>query len=391
MKKEYQLLIALLRQAVAGKGTGLPEDPDWAAFEKLVRSHALEPLVYDGLSAHPRIPQALLNRLEIAYNRAVFKDTQLDYMRMQITEALNARNVKHIFLKGSSLKHDYPVPALRTMCDMDILVHAEDFDTIRQAMLELGGKPAHEDGNHRNYSFPQGVAVEFHPNLIHCASPVAAGINPGWQYACPQPDSGEMQMTQEGFYLNVLCHLADHFVRGGVGVRFVLDVWVCRHLRQPQPDRAFVEKELKRFGLLDFAKKIETLAEAWFGDEPMTEELEELSEYIMTSGSHGMSERAMLNAVCLSPGGSGPSALLKKVFYPRQEMEDRFTWVRGKPWLLPVAWVVRACKAVTKHGDLIADWTKGTMKYSDEEVSTQREKLKRFGVKYGKGEDNETK
>ena len=189
-----------------------------------------------------------------------------------------------------------------------------------------------------------------------------------------------MEMTEEGFYLNIICHLADHFVRGGVGVRFVLDIWVCRHLRKSQPDRSFVESELQRFGLLKFTQNLEALAEHWFGSGESNDLLDELGNYFLTSGSHGIAQRAMLNAVTLSDGGNQRSALLAKVFYPRGELEDRFPWCKGKPYLLPAAWCVRAFRAVTQHGDLILKWSKDTGKIKKEEIDENRDRLRRFGI-----------
>ena len=220
--------------------------------------------------------------------------------------------------------------------------------------------------------------MEFHPNLLHHASPIGTDINPGWQYATQTPDG--WQQTEEGFYLHTLCHLAHHFASGGVGVRFVLDIWVSRHLRKAQPDRAFVEAELRRFGMLDFAQKLEALSDAWFSGEPMTELLEELGEYILTSGSHGTTDRAILNSLSLSPGGSRASALLKKAFYPRAELEDRYPWCKDKPLLLPAAWCARAFKAVTTHGDLIAKWGKDSAKHDKAQITAHRQKLHRFGI-----------
>ena len=180
--------------------------------------------------------------------------------------------------------------------------------------------------------------------------------------------------------MNTLCHLANHFVSGGVGVRFVLDVWVNRHLRKISIDLKTVEAELSRFGLLEFAKNIEALAECWFGTGKSSPLLEELGEYILSSGSHGRQDRAVLNSVTLSKGGSRTSALWSKIFYSRAEMEDRFPWCKGKPILLPAAWCVRAYKAVTQHGKIIIDWSKETGKVSKTDVVKNQEKLRRFGI-----------
>ena len=377
MTKESQLLIGALGWAVSGKTEELSLSVDWEALLKLAQRHMLLPLLCDGLQkagCWEKVPGDAARAMGKAIMQAIYHDAQTENIRQKLEKGLQAAEVPYVFLKGSVLKYDYPEPALRTMCDMDILVHTEDYPAIESLARQLHGTPGHSDGNHRNYQFPGGVEVEFHPNLIHQDTPVGTDINPGWQYT-----QGN-QMTEEGVYLNTICHLANHFVAGGVGVRFVLDVWVNLHLRKAPVDREKVEAELTRFGLLDFAKNIEALAEYWFGTGESTLLLEELGEYILTSGSHGRQDRAVLNNVSLSKGGSRTSALWGKIFYSRAEMEDRFPWCKGKPILLPAAWCVRAFRAVTKRGKLILTWSKATSKVTKTEAEAQKEKLLRFGI-----------
>ena len=385
MNTESKLLIGALRRAVAGTTEELSMSVDWQALLRLAQIHMLLPLLYDGLRKNPadweKIPEQVRTMLHKSFLQAVYQDARMENIGQRLREKFTEAGVPHIFLKGAVLKQNYPVPALRTMCDIDILVYTADYPKIDAVAESIGGKLGHGDGNHRNYSFPGGVEVEFHPNLIHQDTPVGTQINPGWQYADAKDPH---KLTEEGFYLNTICHLANHFVAGGVGVRFVLDVWVNRHLRKPEADRATVEAELEQFGLLDFARKIEALAQWWFGDGESTPLLEELGEYILSSGSHGHTDRAILNAVSLSAGGNRTSALLGKMFYSRAEMEDRFPWCKGKPWLLPAAWCTRAFRAVTKHGSQILIWSKGTGCVTDEQAAEQKEKLAMFGIRRNK-------
>lgn len=384
MIQESKLLIGLLGWSVSGKEQPLSADVDWEKFLRLAQVHKVDALAYDGLQKVPgiwlQVPETIQNKLFSAYMQAIYRDSQLDHVKQLLQEKLLEQNIPHIFLKGSVLKHSYPIPALRTMCDMDVLVYTEDYGKLAQIAKTMGGEVGHSDGNHRNYHFQGGVTVEFHPNLLHHETPVGTQINPGWQYAKANCLTCAKELTEEGFYLNTICHLANHFVDGGVGVRFILDVWVNRHLRKPEPDWQWVEKELDSFGLLDFVNKIEALSELWFGQGESNEVLEELGEYILTSGLHGTTSRAILNAVSLSPGGNQRSALLGKMFYSRAEMEDRFPWVKGKPILLPLAWCVRAFRAVTRHGDKVLQWGKETGDVSTEDVEAQKEKMKRFGI-----------
>lgn len=381
MKSEYDLLIGALACAVAEKPLKMPETVDWQVFLRLAKLHKVEALVHLGLRG-VEVPEYVETLLSGAFRTAIFQHVQMEHRKSILETVFTEAKLPHIFLKGSVLKYSYPVPELRTMCDIDVLVHTEHYPALDAAMQSVGGKVTYSDGNHRNYQFPEGVKVECHPNLVHHAVPVGTGINPGWQYA-----DGNV-LTPEGVYLNTLCHLADHFVSGGVGVRFVLDVWVNRYLRKPQMDRTFVEAELERIGLLEFAHKIEQLADAWFGNRPMTPLLEELGEYILTSGSYGTTDRAILNAVSFSSGRNRMSTLLKKAFYPKADLEDRFPWCKGKAWLLPAAWCCRAFKAVTTNGKLIVKWSKDSGKINQAQADENMRKLNRFGI-YSNKKDRE--
>lgn len=384
MTPESQLLITLTRIAVTGKPEPVSLEVDWDAFLRLAREHKLAGLAYDGLKksgvALDPVPEKILVELRNACMRAIAQSVQQDAMRCRLEAGLLQRNVDHIFLKGSVLKYDYPVSALRTMSDMDILAKVDDYDALDEIMLELGGQHCDGDGNHRSFLLPGNLQIEFHPNLLHHDTPVGTEINPGWQYAKPS-DTCAKQLTEEGFYLHTICHLASHFTGSGCGIRLILDIWVFHHLRKAPLDREFVEKEFARFGMLDFARNIEALTEHWFSCAEGSPLLDELGEYVITSGLYGTQARHMLNAVSLSENSSKSSALMGQVFRSRAEMEDRFPWVKGKPWLLPVAWCVRAFRVVTKRSDLLVHWVKGATSVSDDEISQQKALLDRFGIR----------
>lgn len=383
MTQEEKLMIDALCVAVTGAQRQLQvqvQDVDWTRMQRLAGHHAVEPLVCDGLQkagVWEQVPQDVQNALNGAYMKAIYQDAQLEYTRGLLQAELTKNQVPHIFLKGSVLKYDYPVPALRTMSDVDVLVHEADYETLDAVARKLEGEQEFGDGNHKNYLFPGNVPVEFHPNCLHHASRVSTLINPGWQYARQTAD-GAWKLTEEGFYLFHICHLAHHFTGGGMGVRFILDTWVMRHLRKTQPDRAMIEKELERFALLEFTKNIEQLAEVWFSGQESTPLMEEMGAYIMANGVFGSLRQSALNEVSLA--GNRGKALLKRVFYPRAEMESRYPWCKGKPLLLPAAWCARAFTAVRLHRKHIHAWSKGA-DVTDAQVAAQKEKMARFGIR----------
>ena len=379
MTTEQKLLIDTLACALKGKAYTVPEIVDWRQFISLSTRHGVAPLIYDGLQKAGNwelLPPPAKKILSDAYHAAVFQDVQFMHLKKTLEEKLTGANVAHIFLKGASLKKDYPEPALRTMCDVDVLVHREDYSKIDKIAQEMHAKAEMGDGNHHNYCFPGNLKVEFHPKLIHHDTPVGTGINPGWQYATPDGTD----LTPEGFYLNTICHLANHFVADGVGVRFLCDVWVNRNLRKPQPDWKIVNAELMRFGLLDFARNIENLTKCWFDGGEETALLQELGDYILSEGQSGEESRKVLNAAALSAKQSGASVLLKRIFPSREDLESRFSWCGGKPLLLPIAWLVRCIRVVTRRAGISLEWTKEASKLTKEEITEQKAMLSRFGI-----------
>ena len=381
--EQYKTLLALMRCAVTGETFAAGAETDWRAVMRQARFHHVEPLIFYALRDRTQAPEEVLDELTAAHRLSVFRDIQQEAAGAVLRETLTAAGVPHILLRGALLKRDYPCPDMRTMSDLDYLVRMEDYPAVKAAVKSLGGRHIHTDGGHYTVELPPNILVEFHPNLIYVASPVGGGINPGWQYA--RRDSGPyaLELTEEGFYLNMLCHLAYHFVSGGTGVRSVLDVWVYRRRHSPQPDRDFVDAELERTGLAAFAGNIEALSEAWFGGAPVGEELEPLEEYILTSGVYGTVRRAVLNAACFSREGAGWAALWNKAFYPRAELENRFPWTKNRPWLLPAAWCVRGVKALTRHSGHIKEWSRAASAVSAQEVAACRKELQRFGFQIG--------
>jgi hypothetical protein len=62
-------------------------------------------------------------------------------------------------------------------------------------------------------------------------------------------DEGRNRLTEEGFALNLVGHTVGEMRKGGPGIRYVLDLWVYRHLHEPQPVWDAVLGRLGRDGM----------------------------------------------------------------------------------------------------------------------------------------------
>lgn len=60
-------------------------------------------------------------------------------------------------------------------------------------------------------------------------------------------------MTLEDHYLFTLYHLLEHFIRGGIGIRMVLDIFILSQLSELNWE--YLNQELKILGIEEFEKK----------------------------------------------------------------------------------------------------------------------------------------
>lgn len=366
--------LGVLRSHLRQEPLSLPEAPDWEGVAGLAAMHSLQAMVWHTVRQVPGIPEAVQQKLRAGFHSTVFAEAQQTWLVQQLRKAFEASHIDYVLLRGSCLKESYPVPSLRSMSDVDVLVRMEDYEAIHGCMTELGAEPALQDDNHRNYRC-SGALVEFHPNLLRHTDPGGEALNPGWQFvAADKPHV----LDPEGEYLYTLCHLAHHFMSGGTGVRSVTDVWISLHKR-PLPDRDALEEKLARCGLLSFIHNIEALAEAWFGDGEMTPLLEELGNYILTCGTYGTEDRAYLSNAAVSGGKWG--GLRRKLFPGRAVLEDTCPWSRKSALLLPAAWCARLWhKSTAQGGAAVKRWGGNAMQVEKAAVESHSEMLRRFGL-----------
>lgn len=371
---EKKALIWALRQGFSADEMSFP-NISWEKVLLLARHHKVSGLCYYGLKQQGEVlshlPQEVQDGFLQDYRKTLHQGIQWESLQQDITIALQKAKIPHAFLKGACIRDVYPVKELRSMCDMDLLVLPQDHERITVAFSAIGAVEERGDGNHYNYRFPNGLCIECHPNLMHPGEVGSDILNPGWQFV----QEGSTALTAEGLYLHALCHLAGHLLSGGAGVRFVLDLWL---LSRNWEGECPYEAGISALGLTEFHRNILALGEYWFGAGERTDTLEELADYIFTSGSHGFAQRAALNAV--SVAGSQKNAFLKRVFCPREALEARFSWVRGRPLLLPAAWLSRCALVLTSRRKELSAWKKQSGKISQGDANLQREKLIRFGL-----------
>ncbi len=122
----------------------LQQGIDWGSLLNRAEQHNLVPLLHHRLQriASAYLPPDVKDHLQKAYYLALLRGALLLENLQQIVGALRGQGVETIVLKGGALAGSvYRNPALRSMCDLDLLIRREDIDPARLALGRLGYSP----------------------------------------------------------------------------------------------------------------------------------------------------------------------------------------------------------------------------------------------------------
>jgi hypothetical protein len=117
------------------------EGVDWERLLALAARHNLLPLLHDRLRDldDEQIPQEVLAQAESAYYLNLRRNVLLQHELGQIVGSLNEQGIEVIVLKGGALAWTvYATPALRPMCDLDLLVRPEQIESFSLVVEGLG-------------------------------------------------------------------------------------------------------------------------------------------------------------------------------------------------------------------------------------------------------------
>lgn len=354
MKQEVQYLLEIIKYILNNKISELvipAKDMDWEQLIQLAKEHSILNFVYYGVDCLPPEHKPEEEQCNLLYrgmvNAVVRNYNQIEGAK-ELLEAFEEEGIYALAVKGICTKNHYPQTDLRTMGDIDILYQPQQDTKVKKVMKQLGYEQSVEGRKHDCYSRRPYLAVEMHRELVEADSIYNSYYESVWERVQPKENCQYVQeMSLEDEYIYTLVHLARHFQDGGVGIRFVIDVYVYNHMEGM--DWQYIEAELKKLDLWEFYGNISRLAESWFGEAEMLlqdneELLNKLASYIISNGTFG-TER---NAAAISAAEQGRvQALWKAIFPSLKSMQSMFVWLEKWPILLPYAWALRGARSVT--------------------------------------------
>lgn len=368
----------------------------WKQIYTLSKKHKLDMMLYCFAKSQKHVPKELFKAygdLPYAYiQRDIVEQNDVD----SVKRAFESFGLPIAFLKGSVLKHDYPQSYMRFMNDIDTYIDTSYRDSINKCMQSLGAKYGGEDSGDIAYDMPSGIHIEFHGRLLYKKTNdgiVGYADNSRLLY---DSSTGKSSLTEEGYALNLIGHMINNLATSGLGIRFIVDLWVYRNCHKPQPDWDAVLDQLDKDGIGKVARNLIELSECWFGNdeteyEPDMEEwsplMREMTEYIFNSNLQGGMTTSAISRACFSTNGGDigrvhatAKAIRYGIFRSKEEYINRYPWLKKYPFLLPMAWCDRLGNSIRKHPKEINRQLNQALSIDKEAVKEHRARLVRFGV-----------
>lgn len=341
-----EYVIKLIGSVVNGTQPPENSDIDWNSIICFARDQSvLNIIAYAAEKLHSKPDGQTMKYLEEFRMQKVVVEAQQELAAVDTCEELEKSGIKHMLLKGSVLKNYYPIPDMRTMSDIDILIDPEHCERIIQRFVDDGFTFVGEGDLHSNVK-KGNVYIEFHHSMVDsCHEVLSAYYCDGFSRAhLKKGKNFEYELSNEDFYVFLIAHIAKHYRFGGTGIRSLLDIYVFENA-VPGLNFDYIESELKKIGLLLFYKKVRRIAFNWYGGD-FPGQFDIMSEYIVSGGVYGIRGTEMQNSYIFDHIDENIrfqkiKTLFKIAFLGYDEMKIRYPALENKKILLPVFWIIR--------------------------------------------------
>lgn len=376
-----ELLTSFLKETLPPK----PCNVDWQRIYNLSSIHFISGAVYlavERLKKEDKPEQAILNKFKSDFFNTTLRYEQQEKIYQEIIKKLNERRIEHLFFKGSVIRDYYPVKQMRTLGDIDFLLHEKDQRAAYEALSEVGYKNLTTNGH---WQYKKGkLLIESHDKImysnINSKADYAAYFENVWDNASACDNSYTYQLNMEYHVIFLITHIAKHFYGCGAGVRMILDIAVIINKFGNSLNFSYIWEELKKLKLDVFAQNIFELCDRWFQvavpniNFNMDDELfESMSKYILEGGTFGFNNRNPVVQIIrcgYEKTNNRKLALFKafwgKIFLNYKDMKKLYPVIKNLPFLLPFAWIARGLQCIIKKRSRTVNILKGFAKCSDE-------------------------
>ena len=392
MVNEEFLFIRTISDFLAETRTKLDEEVNWNTILRLAQAHQVQGIIY--YQCKDCLPEDLRKSMEDTYWATTYYYANRKTMLREISTAFRQAGISFFCVKGYEVAQCYPVPALRTMGDCDIVVHSEDVPRTIRMLQALGYKGLDSVTLQQWECDKNGLHFEVHSKLIQEGE--YATFNQTQFFNNYDSYLKDDILDPSFHFLFLLMHLRKHFLNRGAGIRHFVDLAAMiknnESLNWKWIEEKLVFLDLQRFAYVCFA-----LVERWFTitapvDYSDVDDgfVDQITIKILNDGVFGFENKdnKLENARTALLITRGPlwlrriRLIMQSVFLNYEIMRgySGCEFVDGKPWLLPFAWAKRFIILIKGRDRSNVVNVINNIMIPEEELYNREEILKKIGL-----------
>lgn len=387
-------ILLLLKSAVTGVSYDLPTEFDLSEIIDFSLKHHITSMIYHGaLNCGVSKNLPAMNKLFHLTYKYILLDERQAYDIEKICRTFTENKIDYMPLKGTILKNFYPSSYMRAMADCDILIRQEQYELIRNLMLGMGYSETIESDHEFVWNSPN-LNLELHKRLIPSYNKdYYSYFGDGWKLAKATDNNPySYELSDEDFFIYIFTHFAKHYRDGGVGIKYMLDLWLYK-IKKDKFDEKYLKSELEKLYLYEFYCNIQKTLAVWFDDAEMDNKTELITAVIFSSGAYGTIDANLLSRTIResisssSVSDSKKQRLIMLCFPSLKVMCNKYPVLKKAPFLLPFAWAYRLlAAALGRHSG--SKHLFNTIKSIDEEnTSVYHDSLKYVGLDFNFNKD----
>lgn len=330
----------------------------------LARRQSILPLFYRG-ALKMRIPVSSLKSWDQYRIKNEYQEIQHEDALKRIRGVFDEEGIPYILLKGAVIRCLYPDITLRSNSDMDILVHETDIERAVHLLEEKTDFKTNKRHYHDISMISTRVHLELHFSIKEYDEQLDPILVKAWEYAKPSGEGSMHVFSPEYQIFHVVAHMRHHFLRGGLGIRPFLDLWLLRNKTQYNEDQ--VQSLVSKCGILQFYTECCYLSDVWMGSKEHTDTSSLFESFCLSGGVFGNEQFRTAGA---QRHKRGWRYLCNSIFPPKYQVKERYKDLSGKEHILPYYYVKRwKCWLSKERRDNLNQQIKASMtsdkKYQD--------------------------
>lgn len=357
-------MLDCLRAYFENEKPNIPTDADFGKLYSLSSAHNLAPIVFSVIKGNAALKE---DKTAFEAFKDAFYDAIVNYdMQKAVIDEINGllteNEIDHIFFKGTQIKEYFPVPELRLMGDIDVLIRLDDREKAKRIFTQNGYSLTEDNGPVYNYR-KNDVLVECHTKIVSGKVGNADAekyFEDAINHAKFVNFCGELEPEYNLAYL--LTHIAHHFWFYGAGVKMILDLAVF--IRKFNPNLSEVLSIVDSLGLKRFSQIILSICCDWFGaGEKYTDDTQKTKDFLINYGAFGnlnRSKAAVVKRKALEDGHKSDFATKLALLFPSYKKMKNIPYVKfidGRPYLLPFCWIYRIIYNFKNKKDFVKEAT----------------------------------